>query len=479
MNHLRPEFLAKEVSKMAKLENWWIFPGFEIEVMATGLDLPVNLAFVPNPGNDPRAPLLYVSELYGQVIAITNDWSAHTYADNLLNYKPDYQIPGSGESGVTGICVEPQTGDLFVTMLYMDNGEIKGKVVRMSSNNGIKMTAMKTIIDGIPSTTKAHQIQAVSIGFDGRLYVNVADGGAYEMAQVDVDLRGKILRMNLDGTIPEDNPNPNSYVYAKGFRNPFGAAWRKSDQTLYVSINGPDRDDVVGRVNAGNNHGWPKTMRENAIFWWEYTQAPTALAFMQDRQFADEFHDDLFVALFGNSYKQGRDVKGKKIVKMKLNGEGSAVMAYDEFVTYIGEDAATPCGLAFGPGGLYFSDLHGETDPATGKPLGSIYRVKAKQRLATASINEVVLAESDKYEMVESNVYFPPNSVNWQYFRKSGDNIISPVIGEGIFYTVIVEGTEGINAAWSFPEPAEEFADIKDYVAFGYGEVDLRTERSG
>ena len=87
---------------MAELENWWVFPGFEIELMATGLDLPVNLAFVPNPGKDPKSPLLYVTELYGQVKVITNDWSIHTYARNLLNYKPDYQILCSEEDGRKG-----------------------------------------------------------------------------------------------------------------------------------------------------------------------------------------------------------------------------------------------------------------------------------------------------------------------------------------------------------------------------------------
>ena len=466
---------------MTKPESWWVFPGFEIESVATGLDLPVNMAFIPNPGNDPEAPLLYVTELYGQIKVITNDWNVHTYARELLDYSPDYKIPGSGESGVIGICVEPNTGDLFVTMIYMDKGTPKGKVVRMSSNDGLKMVSAKTVIDNIPSTTKAHQIQAVSIGYDGKLYVNLGDGGEYEMAQVDDDLRGKILRMNLDGAIPDDNPAPGSCVYAKGLRNPFGAAWRKNDQSLYVSINGPDRDDVIARVKPGKNHGWPATMRENAIFWWEYTQAPTALAFMQDGQFPDEFHDDLFVALFGNSYKKGRDIKGKKIVKMKLNPGGAGVLAYDEFVTYIGEDAATPCGLAFGPGGLYFSDLHGEVNKSTGKPSGSIFRIKAKKKLASASLKGIVLAESDRYEMVESNVYFPPESVNWQYFSKSGEEIISPVIGRGNFYTISLslEDLKEKNAAWSFPEPRDEFKYIKGYVAFGYGEVDLLTERTG
>ena len=39
---------------MSKLDNWWVFPGFEIEVVATGLDLPVNLAFVPSPSSEPN-----------------------------------------------------------------------------------------------------------------------------------------------------------------------------------------------------------------------------------------------------------------------------------------------------------------------------------------------------------------------------------------------------------------------------------------
>ena len=265
---------------MSKLDSWWLFPGFEIELVATGFDLPVNLAFVPNPSNDPKAPLLYITELYGQVKVMTNDWSTHTYAKDLINYDPSHQFPGTGESGVIGICVEPNTGDLFVTMVYVDDGEIKAKVV-MSSKDGLQMDSMETIIDDIPSTMRAHQIQAVTIGFDGKLYVNIGEGGESEKAQVDDDLRGKILRMNLDGTVPDDNPTPSSYVYAKGFRNPFGVAWRKSDQSLYVSINGPDRDDVIAKVKPGGNHGWPQTMRQNTIFIWEYCQAPTAIDFAQ------------------------------------------------------------------------------------------------------------------------------------------------------------------------------------------------------
>jgi glucose/arabinose dehydrogenase len=464
---------------MSKIENWWVFPGFEIELVSTGLDLPVNLAFVPDPGNDPKAPLLYVTELYGQIKVITNDWTVRTYAKGLLNYDPSHQFPGSGEGGVTGISVEPQTGDLFVSMVYLDEGEIKAKVVKMSSQDGLQVNSVKTIIDGIPSTTRAHQIQAVTIGFDGKLYVNVADGGDSERAQDDEDLRGKILRINLDGTIPDDNPMPESYVYAKGLRNPFGAAWRKSDQSLYVSINGPDRDDVIGKVEPGGNHGWPRTMRQNAVFVWEFTQAPTAIAFMQDGQFSQEFDNHLFVALFGNSYAKGRNIKGKKIVKMKIDPGASGAVAYDEFVTYVGEGAASPCGLAFGPGGLYFSDLHGDNNGLAGISSGSIYRVKPRKKLATATWKGVTLAETENYEIVESNAYFPPESVKWAYFTKADMPPTRSWKGGAVHYDITVGGDVIKDGAWSHPEPEEAAKHVKGYVVFAYGEIKVVTERSG
>lgn len=145
-----------------------MFPGFKIE-LATRFHLPVNLAFVPNPRKDPKAPLLYVAESYDDVKVITNDWEVYTYAEGLLNYAPDYKFPRTGESGLTGICVEPKTGDLFLSMLYVENDGMKAKVVRTTSKNALKMDSMKTIIDKIPSIKAAHQIQAVTIGPDGNL----------------------------------------------------------------------------------------------------------------------------------------------------------------------------------------------------------------------------------------------------------------------------------------------------------------------
>jgi glucose/arabinose dehydrogenase len=362
------------------MKSWQVFPGFDIELMVSGLDLPVNLAFVSDPNTNPSSPLLYVTELYGAVKVITNDWKVHTYATGLLNYPPDYKLPGTGESGLTGICVEPQSGDLFLSMLYVEDKEIKAKVIRAFSKDGMTMDSSKTVIDGIPSIKAAHQIQALTIGPDGKLYVNVGDGMLNPAAaQDDNDLRGKILRMNLDGSIPQDNPNPESYIYAKGLRNPFGAVWRRSDGKLYISDNGPEVDDRIAKIEPGGNYSWPASMRENSIFWWHYTQAPTAMDFMQNGEFPEEYNDELFVALFGAAYHEGWSLKGKKIVKFRLDEDGNSVKSYDDFITYIGKGPASPCGLAFGPGGLYFTDLHGENKDIK-TPSGNIFRVSSIEK---------------------------------------------------------------------------------------------------
>ncbi|TGC06783.1 PQQ-dependent sugar dehydrogenase [Methanolobus halotolerans] len=350
---------------------WWVFPGFKIEHILSGLDLPVNIAFVPEPGNKDDDPLFYVTELYGQIKSVTNDYAVHTYAQNLLDYEPSHEFPGTGESGVIGICVEPQTGDLFVSMLYKENDETKAKVVRTSSKNGLEMDSAETVIDNIPSTFMSHQIQAVTIGPDSKLYVNIGDGGAAGKSQDVNDLRGKILRLNQNGSVPWDNPYPENPVYAKGLRNPFGGVWRNSDNHLYISDNGPHKDDRIAKIKPYGNYGWPGDMRKGSLFWWHHTQAPTAMDFMQGGQFPPQFNDHLFVALFGNTYNEGRvEGKGKRIVKIELNTQATAVNSYDDFVIYTGEGPASPCGLAFGPGGLYFSDLHGEKGSG-----GNIYKV--------------------------------------------------------------------------------------------------------
>ena len=79
------------------------------------------------------------------------------------------------------------------------------------------------------------------------------------------------------------------------------------------------------------------------------------------------------------------------------------------------------------------------------------------------------LAESDKTIIVEGNHYFPPESVNREYFRDSSTHTTCPWKGLASYYDVVVNGETNRDAAWYYPAPKEAAANIKDYVAFWHG----------
>jgi uncharacterized protein (DUF427 family) len=83
--------------------------------------------------------------------------------------------------------------------------------------------------------------------------------------------------------------------------------------------------------------------------------------------------------------------------------------------------------------------------------------------------NDVVLAESDKYEMVEGNVYFPPESVKWDYLKPGDKQYTCPWKGKAAYYDIVVGDEVEENSAWSYPEPKEAAKYFKGYVAFETG----------
>ena len=83
--------------------------------------------------------------------------------------------------------------------------------------------------------------------------------------------------------------------------------------------------------------------------------------------------------------------------------------------------------------------------------------------------NGVVLAESDRCEVVEGNRYFPPDAVKREYFKPSATHTTCPWKGVASYYDVVVDGETNRDAAWYYPEPKEAARNIKGYVAFWRG----------
>lgn len=86
-----------------------------------------------------------------------------------------------------------------------------------------------------------------------------------------------------------------------------------------------------------------------------------------------------------------------------------------------------------------------------------------------ATWNGTVIAESNTFELVEGNVYFPPGSVKREYLQPSATHTICPWKGTASYYTVVVDGKENRDAAWYYPDPKPEAASVKDHVAFWRG----------
>ena len=89
--------------------------------------------------------------------------------------------------------------------------------------------------------------------------------------------------------------------------------------------------------------------------------------------------------------------------------------------------------------------------------------------MARATWNGATLAESDGFEVVEGNVYFPPEALNREYFRESATHTVCPWKGVASYYTVVVDGAANPDAAWYYPDPKPAAANVRGHVAFWRG----------
>jgi glucose/arabinose dehydrogenase len=349
---------------------WTAKPGYTVEVVASDISTPVNIVIAPELYNhlpQGKRPKLYFTQLYGQVGMIRNDGSYAVFANNLLNYETFGSLPGSGETGVDGIYADPATGIIYVSMVYADSSSstgFKGKVMKFFTNSsGDGYISSTTILSNIP-VSPSHHVHLITRGPDGKLYMGVGDADNPSSAPDNTQLSGKILRFNDDGTMPSDNPVPGTYIYASGFRNPFGTTWNPSNNQMYMTENGPNSNDALKKVVPGFDHGWGASRggnatAANALWLWKNTTAPVALAFNTGSSgFLSSESGSLFVALSGSTYSEGQSHNAKRILQFKMNSDGT-VQTPTDFVVYTGNGYSAPIGMAFGKEGLYFTDFYG------------------------------------------------------------------------------------------------------------------------
>ena len=179
-------------------------------------------------------------------------------------------VYASWEQGMLGLALDPDfEANHYLYVYYSalvgtengDGGKVINRVLRFTDNDNAG-TDMKVIMDNIPASRGYHSGGAMAFGPDGKLYITVGDATEHIFAQDPSISIGKVLRINKDGTIPEDNPYPNSPVYTIGHRNMYGIAF-DDEGTGVITENGDFRYDEINLISKGGNYGFPTLQPPN------------------------------------------------------------------------------------------------------------------------------------------------------------------------------------------------------------------------
>jgi len=256
--------------------------GFEVRLLASNFSEPHNIIYGPD-------NILWITERLGKSITLV-DPNNGTILSNIT-------VPGvhqsGGQDGLMGMVLDPNfnnNGQLYVAYTYDANNsssvissadnelERLTKITRFTFDNTTStINEPVDIINGLEGSID-HNSGRLAFGLDGKLYYTIGDQGKNQLSLYCLDIeaqtlptagevanqnwsayQGKVLRMNPDGSIPEDNPvieGVQSHIFTFGHRNPQGLTVGP-DGNMYAAEHGPNSDDEVNRLQAGGNYGWP------------------------------------------------------------------------------------------------------------------------------------------------------------------------------------------------------------------------------
>ena len=317
---------------------------FKVEKVVGGLQVPWSIVWAPD----------------GRMIFTERVGRIRVFENGSLKPQPLFVVPDvepTGESGLMSLVLHPQFATnhlLYLSYAYAGAG-VRVRVVRYrEASEGF--VDRKVIIEDIPAA-QFHAGCRLRFGPDGKLYITTGDATQRELAQRLDSLAGKTLRLNDDGSVPNDNPfigqaNARPEIWSYGHRNSQGMDWQPGSNLMFQTehgpsgFDGPGGGDEVNIVERGKNYGWPlihhKESRaglESPLL--EYTPAcaPASGMFYRGSAFP-QFKGNFF---FGC-------LRGERLIRVTLDGR--RVLSQEDLITKYGRIRD----VAEGPDGfLYFS----------------------------------------------------------------------------------------------------------------------------
>jgi len=181
--------------------------------------------------------------------------------DTFVGPQPWADLGEGGKAHLVGFAIDPQfqsTGYVFAALEITTDQGPELQVTRWRAADNL-VVLNKVLVDHIPSGADRTG-GVLKAGPDGDLWLGVGDGGV--SASEVTGLRGTLLRIQADGSIPADNPQPDSYIWATGLRDPHGLVWQKDTHNMYVLDRGPQITDgtmdELDLVEKSDDFGWPE-----------------------------------------------------------------------------------------------------------------------------------------------------------------------------------------------------------------------------
>ncbi|HEU4493564.1 MAG TPA: PQQ-dependent sugar dehydrogenase [Rubrobacteraceae bacterium] len=233
-------------------------PNFARSQVVGGLASPTAMEFAP----DGR---LFVAEQRGTLRVVKAGGTLATFV-NISG-----RVDSAGERGLLGVAIDPNFSKnhyvyLYFTQRATGTSPAHNRVIRLTAKGNRARADTEKLILRLNnlSSAKNHNGGAIHFGRDGKLYVAVGENANGANAQSLRNLKGKMLRINKDGTIPQGNPfydratGNNRAIWALGLRNPFSFAIQPRTGKMFINDVGEQRWEEINRGAKGANYGWPR-----------------------------------------------------------------------------------------------------------------------------------------------------------------------------------------------------------------------------
>jgi hypothetical protein len=298
----------------------------EVQTIYTGLDIPWEIIYGPD-------GYIWTTERKGIISRIDPVAQTKTVILNIVS-----SVYQNSESGLLGMVLHPNFAtnpEVFIAYTYGTFSNLREKVVKYTYN-GTNLVNPVIILDNIIGNT-THNGSRLLIMPDNTLLFSTGDAQNQLFPQDINDLNGKLLRINLDGTIPADNPIAGNPVYSIGHRNVQGLLLHPNGK-IYMSEHGASTDDEFQVAEPGRNYGWPNvegfcnTSNEQSfctannvkepLLAWTPTIAPSDLVYYENAAFP-EFNNKVLMTV----------LKDKKLIAMQLDATGNSVLSQTHYLT--------------------------------------------------------------------------------------------------------------------------------------------------